>query len=345
MRKLIACALSLLVLAVPSAAAVTTTAVKSGQTVSGFTASAPVPQAWVKLCADGTKVAPTAECATVVTGGTAQIITAPTTQNGVFKYDGGLISDTVIGDYVVSDAYRTVEINTSAATPTVLKNATIRNLQCLNVQRGCIRIRDADGVLIQNVKARFKATQTLTMHDLPAGLQFEGNEKNVTVDGFDCAGFQMNMPETDYENGDCINGDAEGTGFKYLNVVANDNTDAGLDSKAYNPIIDNFRAAGNKRNLRLWHGCDCYTLYIGQPLKRGGIGGGAGIWFKGGATGGLAHIRNLVVRFTNTDYPVLLFENAQDVTIDACDIQAPAGTVFMKGPKGKVTLGPGCAIP
>lgn len=344
MKRLIAVLCAALLCALPAVAAVTTITVKPGQSVSGMTPGTPTPQAWVKLCADGTKIAPDAECAPVVTPGTGQSITASTTQNGVFKYDAGTVSNTVIADYAVSDAYRVVEVNTST-NPTVLKSATIRNLQCLNVQRGCIRIKDAEGVLIQNVKARFKATQTTTMHDLPAGLQLEGNEKNVTVDGFDCAGFQMNMPETEYENGDCINADAEGPGFKFLNIVANDNTDAGLDSKALNPVIDNYSASGNKRNLRLWHGCDCGTLYIGQPLKRGGIGGGAGIWFKGGATGSLAHIRKLVVRFTNADYPVLLFENAQDVTIDQCDVVAPHGTVFMKGPKGKVTLGAGCSVP
>lgn len=340
MKRLLA-ALALLI-AAPIAAAPTIT-ISSGQSVSGAI-QAPAPVAVFK-CFDGSIAAAASSCPAPPPSQTA--IEASATQNGVFLFGPGAISGASISGYSVSGAYRTVEVTAESLShpASSLSGVSISDIQCLNVQRGCIRIKDADGLVIKNVKARFKATQTTTMHDLPAGLQFEGNEKNVTVDGFDCAGFQMDMPETEYENGDCINADAEGPGFKFLNIIANDNTDAGLDSKALNPIIDNFSGSGDKRDLRLWHGCDCGTLIIGQPLKRGGIGGGAGIWFHGGSAGGLAHIRKLIVRFTNADYPVLLFENAQNVTIDACDIQAPAGTVFMKGPKGAINLGPGCSIP
>lgn len=329
------------VLGPPLAAAVPTTVVQSGQTVTGAVA---IPQSPAKkLCGDGAVVDLAADCPAPPP--TVTVVDAAPTQNGVFKFANGLVSGATIAGYTVNHAYRTIEVTTTSAGSSSLKNVVIRDLTCLDVQRGCIRLKDADGVLIANVKARFKPSQTPTMHDLPAGLQFEGNERNITVDGFDCAGFQMNMPATEYENGDCINADAEGPGFKFLNIAANDNTDAGLDSKALNPVIDNFSASGNKRNLRLWHGCDCGTLYIGQPLKRGGIGAGAGIWFKGGAAGGLAHIRKLVVNFTNADYPVLLFENAQAVTIDACELHVPAGTRLMMGPKGAVKLGPGCQVP
>lgn len=129
------------------------------------------------------------------------------------------------------------------------------------------------------------------------------------------------------------------------NVTSRNSTDGCFDIK---PLFRATRlvAGGCKRLLRAWKGGEIEELVLETPVKRGGSGGVTGIWIKGSkAFPPALRIRKLVVRYT-APAPILTVEDEPAmVTIDECDVQAPAGTTLKLGGSGGVlTLGAGCAL-
>lgn len=345
MKRLIAVLSAALLCALPAVAAVPTTTVKSGQSASGTSVGVPTPQAWVKLCADGSKVAADAECAPVtVPGSGGTVIDAGTSQNGVFVFDKAGVTGAKISGYTINHAYRCIETPTGS----VLKQVEVSNLRCLDNYRGALRIRDSDGVTIRNLTCQFKAAPATSMKDLPACIQTEGSAKNIVIENLVCDGYRMALPPTSYQNGDCVNGDSTSGPLTLRNVTVNGSTDGGADVKARPFIIEGtYNASGNKRQLRSWFGTDASTatLKLGCTVRPVGSGGTAMVWMRTGHH----HFKRIEINCPSKADIIFLFDSGPSplptLTVDECVINVGAGSTLMHGQHGKVVLGPGCVVP
>jgi hypothetical protein len=256
-------------------------------------------------------------------------------RNGAVKLTAYPGSARVVG------AYRAIE-TTSA---TVADGIVIDGLHAEELSRGGVRLRGKlSNITVRNSTFRFRAEPQVSPH-LPACMEVD-SVQGLLVQNVTCDGFLMTMEPNRYWNGDGPTFEDRVTGLVLDNVTSRNSTDGCFDIK---PVFRATRivAGGCKRLFRTWKGGEVDELVLETPIKRGGTGGMTGIWMKGSNTATpTLHIRKLVVRYT-TPAPIISAEDGRvNVTIDACDIQAPAGTTLkLGGSGGKLTLGPGCRVP
>lgn len=262
--------------------------------------------------------------------------------------NGAIALDRFRGPMRVTNAYRVIE--TSAASSA--SNLVIDGLISEDITRQGIRLKNGgrfSGITLRNLRLVHVPTPNVPP-DLPAGISIAAG-KDVLIEDSTIRGFQMTQPPRAYWNGDGISTERGVSGVTIRNVAVLDNTDAGLDLKSTDTVLDNVYAAGNKRNVRLWAGARATTLMIGPIIRRGGFFGISGIWIKGGAARPVVSIDTLVLDMGRDGPPVTAIEIEDGpavVTIGRCIIRSmPPGSTFLKGagPAASIRLGPGCVIP
>ena len=220
----------------------------------------------------------------------------------------------------------------------VIRDLNIADIEALELHREGIRLRgDVNRVSIRNFNIRMR-TQKQVSPDLPTGIAIlEGINISIS-DGY-TGGFQMEWVTGVYTNGDGIASERPVDSLLIERVTANDNSDAGFDLKSTNTVLNDTHAQGNKRNYRFWATVRTGTITSGTPLV---INDAAHVWIGKGAE---VVIDRLVASSTSTA-PVLWIEpDAKSVTVNACDLDVPAGTKFFIGGKYAVkSFGPGCAL-
>ena len=114
-------------------------------------------------------------------------------------------------------------------------------------------------------------------------------------------------------------------------------------------MLDRANASADEFEERFWSGADAGTLTIGDAVKRGGISSCSGIWLNCSENGPryTLHIKKLVVRMTKPGTIIEVENGPADIQIEACDIDAPAGTRMIRfdDGAGEVQLGVGCELP
>lgn len=249
------------------------------------------------------------------------------------------VDGATIGPVAVTNAFRAVETRNEAA---VISNLRIVGLTGTDIQRECIRLRgQVTNVLLDNVDCRMRSAPQ-TSPNLPIGLHVESGS-GITIQNSSFSGFQMTGAPGTYWNGDGIAVEGGVTDFRIVNVRADDNMDAGFDLKS-SGWLDNVSASNNARNYRIWNGMRIGTITVGDSLKRGGTASPSGFWIRGSAAVPVVEIDRLVVRMTRPGVIFRIDDGPIDLRIGTCDIQAPAGTVFIasESKSTRTRLGTGC---
>lgn len=262
--------------------------------------------------------------------------------NGALERIRGVAAERRIGPGRVRDAYRAIEADSGAS----LRSSTITGIDAV-VTRDCIRLREAIDVVIWNVRCSHSPTPSMPGH-LPEGVAIASG-RNVTIEDSRFDGFQMRDADDKYWNGDGIATEQGLQGLTLRRVILTNNTDAGIDTKSTDVMLDDVRAGGNKRNFRFWAGpVTATTLTSETPVQRGGAYPGAHIWVSGqGGRMPVIWIRHLIVRSTNRAPIFLVEDGPADIAVERCTIAVPRGTPFMMAGDKRMRwkLGPGCRVP
>jgi hypothetical protein len=253
----------------------------------------------------------------------------------------GVVTSATMGPARIRDSYRALD---------VAPDATVGRYEAhdldAQVAAACIRTH-ADVVVIRRARCLMTGASQTGRINMPFGLQVIA-ARTVLVEDSSFDGFQWQAPENRYWQGEGVSIERGVAGVQFRRVTANHNTDAGFDIKPY-AIMSDVSAEDNCRNFRFWSGADVGTLTSGDTMKRGGISSCSGIWLNGSDTGPryTLHIKKLVVRMSRPGLIIEVENGPADIQIDACDIDAPAGTEMIRfdDGAGEVRLGMGCELP
>lgn len=245
----------------------------------------------------------------------------------------------------VSGGYRIVETYPKSSARSVDIDGVIAE----DIQREGIRLKRGgsfDRVALRNL--RFVHVPTPNVRpDLPEGIHIEsGND--ILIENATLRGFQMIGKPNGYWNGDGIATERAASNVTIRNVAVLDNSDAGLDLKSSNNVLDQVYAAGNKRNIRLWSDTRAGTIAIGPVMRRGGGFSSAGLWIEGKAAAPpTVRIDTLIVDMGTGGEPagVIVVENGPaNVRVGRCIVRSyPPGTPFVSAsPGSSIDLGQGC---
>ncbi|WP_070156328.1 hypothetical protein [Sphingobium phenoxybenzoativorans] len=237
----------------------------------------------------------------------------------------------------IKGAFRVIETKPG----TVISDSEISNINAVDVQRDCIRLRKAERVVISNVFCRH-ADLPNTPPNLPEGLAIIAGS-DIVVQDSEFSGFQMNMDANRYWNGDGIAAEGTVDGLRIERVLVQDNSDGGVDLKAKNAFLDQVTARRNTRNFRFWESAEAGTLISEDPMSRGGKSSPLHIWVLGRGQPKTLHIKNLIAK-SATSAPLLVSEGGfTTFIIDECDIDIPDTAKILLGP-GKIIAGPKCSL-
>jgi hypothetical protein len=253
----------------------------------------------------------------------------------------GNVATATLGPAMVRNSYRALDVNASAT----LGRFEAHDIDA-EVDAACIRTH-ADVVVVRRAHCVMTGEPQLGRINMPFGLQVT-SAKTVLVEDSRFDGFQWRAPDYRYWQGEGVSIERGVAGVQFRRVSANRNTDAGFDIKPY-ALMSDVSAEDNCRNFRFWSGADVGTLTTGDTVKRGGISSCSGIWLNGSDSGPrfTLHIKKLVVRMKRSGTIIEVENGPADVHIDACDIDAPAGTEMIRfdDGAGEVRLGVGCELP
>jgi hypothetical protein len=281
---------------------------------------------------------------------TGDVVTWPNTASAPAVYAagdsdvvtlGGPVSSATMGPATIRDSYRALDVS---------PDATVGRYEAHDVDAqvtaACIRTH-ADVIVIRRARCAMTGAPQLGRVNMPFGLQVTA-ARTVLVEDSSFDGFQWQAPANRYWQGEGISIERGVAGVQFRRVTANHNTDAGFDIKPF-AIMSAVSAEDNCRNFRFWSGADVGTLTTGDTVKRGGISSCSGIWLNGSDSGPryMLHIKKLVVRMTRPGTIIEVENGPADIRIDACDIDAPAGTRMIRfdDGAGEVRLGVGCEVP
>lgn len=292
-------------------------------------ASQPITRAGVSLT--GYSVAwPGPSQAAIYAAGHANVVTVD-----------GNVGTAIMGPATVRDSYRALDVNASAT----LGRFEAHDIDA-EVGAACIRTH-ADVVVVRRSRCVMTGEPQTGRTNMPFGLQVT-SAKTVLVEDSSFEGFQWRAPDYRYWQGEGVSIERGVAGVQFRRVSADRNTDAGFDIKPF-AIMSDVSATDNCRNFRFWSGADVGTLTTGDTVKRGGISSCSGIWLNGSESGPrfTLHIKKLVVRMKRPGTIIEVENGPADIHIDACDIQAPAGTEMIRFEHGagEVRLGVGCELP
>ena len=253
----------------------------------------------------------------------------------------GAVASATMGPATVRDSYRALDVSPDAS----VGRYEAHDLDA-QVTAACIRTH-ADVVVVRRAHCVMTGAPRTGRINMPFGLQVTA-ARTVLVEDSSFDGFQWQAPANRYWQGEGISIERSVAGVQFRRVTANHNTDAGFDIKPY-AIMSDVSAEDNCRNFRFWSGADAGTLTIGDAVKRGGISSCSGIWLNGSENGPryTLHIKKLVVRMTKPGTIIEVENGPADIQIEACDIDAPAGTRMIRfdDGAGEVQLGVGCELP
>lgn len=252
------------------------------------------------------------------------------------------VSHAVIHDLRVDDVYRVIE-NAKGATATDL---VIRDVHATNVTRGLARFRGASSGLIENSSVVFGPVPQQPPN-LPEGLHFAEQAHDWTVRHVTIRGARMSMGPDRYWNGDGIATERGTHGFRFTDVTADGNSDAGFDLKGEDTYLERVSASGNARNYRFWTSVRAGTLTVGDTVLRGGKGATAGIEIIGDlARPPVVTIDRLIVRM-RTPTSIFAVKNAAVIRVGRCEFDVPRGTRLVTSQAGVPDFkgGPGCTLP
>jgi hypothetical protein len=160
---------------------------------------------------------------------------------------------------------------------------------------------------------------------------------DITIANGIVSGFVSPRVADTYWNGDGVAVERY-DGVSIVNVIAENNADAGFDLKSTGTWLDRTTARANGRNYRFWGDGKAGTITSEEPR-------GAHVWVNA-KTPQSWTIAKLIAR-SKTSAPILRIENNHPVsiTIERCDLSVPAGTQLLwGGRKATVTWGPGCEV-
>jgi hypothetical protein len=242
----------------------------------------------------------------------------------------GTISNATVSNADIVGAKTAIYTDPAA----VVRNLTVKDVNLTNVQREGFRIQgNTDGLALQNFAIIMREAPQVAP-DLPEGIAIMKG-KNISIsDGF-ISGFKMVVIPGTYTNGDGIASEREVDSLTISRVTVADNSDGGFDLKSTNTRLFDTVAERNYRNYRFWGSATTGTITSVDPRS-------SHVWLGGGA---VVVIDKLVVRSTTTA-PILHLDGVTSIVINSCDLQVPAGTLFLIGVTKGVTMsfGPGCAL-
>lgn len=260
-----------------------------------------------------------------------------TVESQLIQVNGGLgikikgaVSNAVISSVDVVGASTAIYADSAA----IIRNLTVRDVNLSEVQREGFRIQgDVDGITLQNFTIKMRA-QPQVAPNLPTGIAITKGKNISMSDGY-ISGFKMVVVPGTYTNGDGIAAERAVDSLSISRVTASDNSDGGFDLKSTNTLLYDTVAERNYRNYRLWGSVLTGSITSVDPT-------GAHVWL---GTGAVVVIDKLVVRSTTTA-PVIQIDGAKSIIINTCELQVPAGTLFLSGNTTGVTMsfGPGCAL-
>lgn len=240
------------------------------------------------------------------------------------------VAGMVIENRWLSGAYRAVEtdmlkdpVTGKYEIPVKTPNLVIRGVKIEEAFRDGIRLRHADGLLIENFEIRHGAHKN-TGEDLPEGIAITRAHDFLIRNGV-VSGFQME-PTYDaagkpkYINGDGIATEADVTG-RIVNVTSTDNSDGGFDLKG-DVVVDNCTALRNSRGFRFWK-LDPKFFPNKTERRAGTITTDSTTWLSSGAE---IVIDKLVV-VGSGEIDLLTVEGGAKATIKAVDLSGFTGKV------------------
>lgn len=263
--------------------------------------------------------------------------TASTTSSKLIQVSGGIgikikgtIKDATIDSVDIVGAKTGIYTDTAA----IVRNLTVRNVNMTGIQREGFRIQgDTDGINMQNFVIQMR-DQPQVSPDLPEGIAIVKG-KNITISDGYISGFKMVVVPGEYTNGDGIASERAVDSLTISRVTAVDNSDGGFDLKSTNTRLYDTIAERNYRNYRLWGSVQAGTITSIDSR-------GAHLQLN---TGAEVVIDKLIVRSTTMGVIVQL-DGPKSIVIKECDLQVPAGTLFLRGDTTGVTMsfGPGCSL-
>jgi hypothetical protein len=230
------------------------------------------------------------------------------------------LTDVEIGDGVIDDIDR---IFTHSAAPKV-DGLYIHDIKATNLERGLIRIKLADNVIIRRVHATQQAKKTTAFSDAFATTDVATH--NVLVEDVVFIGFRMEVASGDYPNGGAFSDEEQSTGHIYRRCLAEQGND-GWDVKSIDAILDRCVARSNRRNFRLWGpnttATDCVSSFVAADYTKSYVDS-AGVtrtdlrpnahwWFDSGRMTGATLIRPRFGDVAGSTVPYLKIEGGADV--------------------------------
>lgn len=206
--------------------------------------------------------------------------------NGVFRV-GADIRDLRISDMRADNVRRFIEDYPSGdagSDSATISGLVIEDVQVHGFSKGAIRLRsDTHDVVIRDVVGDSER-QDEDGDDFAMGIQLSDTVHDVLVERVTMRNSFDSGPDDDYWNGDGFAAERDTYDLVFRDTEATGNTDAGYDLKSTGTTLIRARAAGNKRNFRLWGEAEVTDCVARDPVKRGGSGGRANVWIADDAT-------------------------------------------------------------
>ncbi|MFC5555977.1 hypothetical protein ACFPQ7_19065, partial [Methylobacterium iners] len=174
------------------------------------------------------------------------------------------VRDRVVGPAFANGCYRAIE----SAPGANAERLTIRGLRGRDLLRDGIRLRGVRDVVIEDFDLQHSPVLSTGSH-LPEGIAVGGDGYSgggLTIRRGVIRGFRMsseNDPKTGkprYTNGDGIAIEGGIDGVTITDVLIEDSTDGGVDTKSTNTRIDRVTVRNTNRAFRIWKDLQGGTL-------------------------------------------------------------------------------------